>query len=977
LHIISKNSFNFIKISILGVIWIYSSSFLYAQKPHITLINPSSNVKIFSNSDLVISWHSFAVKKIRIDYSADTGKEWINIVDNLSAKPSNYIWDITNLPNNNMLNSILIKITSKDHDNIFDIVELSINSEDKVINKKSNVQKSEGKITNSLTKIMPLGDSITEGIFLSNDQVGYRRILDSLLNSIQFNFDFVGSKSTGLVFDFDRDHEGHSGWHAKHKNLSRRSMVDSLYKWLESAQPDLILLHIGTNDIGELDIFNETVSDVVSDVNELLDIVDNYENNYNKNVFVFLSQIIKRIDDPSTPLLNEEDSTIVFNDSLAILISNRKLSGDNIELVNFEDKLSYYSDLPDGVHPNDAGYRKMGYTWFEAITKDFDYYPIVLQQPKNRGTVVGKSVEFSISASGFEPLLFQWYKNNVLVYESTDTNYTIDSALISDDNSYIYCNVSNSIDTISSDTVKLYVAELDQKVDGDLISYYNFEEGEGVIITDTAVVPVSSDLLINGTNGVEWVEHGLDIQSSADITSNSNSIKIYDSCVKSSEISIEAWIKPSSINQSGPSRILTFSENSSNRNFTIGQELDRYVLRLRTTETNNNGLPEFYSGYNIVDTNLTHIVFTRNSKGKAVIYVNGEKNSETDIPGSFSSWSSNYLLKLANEFESERPWFGTFYQLSIFSRALDSSEVFHNYYVGENGITDVKKPNNIQVTRNSIGEIDLNWNDNSENEYGFFIERSDVNNKEFIVIDSTESDEIFYMDATVAEGIPYYYRIKGYNIFGTSIPSDTAFVISKSNIIISPSALEAYDDTLGNVFLNWENNSTNEFGFIVERRADLEDSVFYVIDSCNTNSYIDTIPKPYSIFEYRVKAYNFDKESGYSNIFKVSGITDINDETNKFNNFELMQNYPNPFNPITTIKYIIPTEVQSEKSKVKNVVLTVYDILGREVKSLVNQNQKPGSYEVKFDGRNLPSGVYYYQLNYGNLFLTKKMLVLK
>ena len=90
--------------------------------------------------------------------------------------------------------------------------------------------------------------------------------------------------------------------------------------------------------------------------------------------------------------------------------------------------------------------------------------------------------------------------------------------------------------------------------------------------------------------------------------------------------------------------------------------------------------------------------------------------------------------------------------------------------------------------------------------------------------------------------------------------------------------------------------------------------------------------------------------------------------------FKLEQNYPNPFNPSTTIKYSIPN-VGNEKFR--SVQLIIYDILGREVTTLVNKEQKSGNYEVKFDARNLSSGIYFYRINAGKFFETKKLLLLK
>jgi len=85
--------------------------------------------------------------------------------------------------------------------------------------------------------------------------------------------------------------------------------------------------------------------------------------------------------------------------------------------------------------------------------------------------------------------------------------------------------------------------------------------------------------------------------------------------------------------------------------------------------------------------------------------------------------------------------------------------------------------------------------------------------------------------------------------------------------------------------------------------------------------------------------------------------------------FSLSQNYPNPFNPVTTIKYALPSDVK--------VVVKIYDILGREVKVLVNELQKAGYYDAKFDGSNFASGVYFYRIEAGDFVLAKKMVLVK
>jgi hypothetical protein len=91
--------------------------------------------------------------------------------------------------------------------------------------------------------------------------------------------------------------------------------------------------------------------------------------------------------------------------------------------------------------------------------------------------------------------------------------------------------------------------------------------------------------------------------------------------------------------------------------------------------------------------------------------------------------------------------------------------------------------------------------------------------------------------------------------------------------------------------------------------------------------------------------------------------------------FELQQNYPNPFNPATTIKYSIPPGIS--KNGVSLVTLKVYDILGRETATLVNEKKTAGEYEINFDASKLASGVYFYQLRAGSFTQTRKMVLLR
>jgi len=100
----------------------------------------------------------------------------------------------------------------------------------------------------------------------------------------------------------------------------------------------------------------------------------------------------------------------------------------------------------------------------------------------------------------------------------------------------------------------------------------------------------------------------------------------------------------------------------------------------------------------------------------------------------------------------------------------------------------------------------------------------------------------------------------------------------------------------------------------------------------------------------------------------------VNEEEHNPDDFTLFQNYPNPFNPTTTIRFTIP---KNERCETQDVSITVFDLLGSEVKTLVNEEKPGGEYTVTFDASGLPSGMYIYTLLTGSKRISKKMLLLK
>ena len=111
--------------------------------------------------------------------------------------------------------------------------------------------------------------------------------------------------------------------------------------------------------------------------------------------------------------------------------------------------------------------------------------------------------------------------------------------------------------------------------------------------------------------------------------------------------------------------------------------------------------------------------------------------------------------------------------------------------------------------------------------------------------------------------------------------------------------------------------------------------------------------------------------SSYKQVdYNTETATDVNDEPGQIvNGFKLLQNFPNPFNPATVIKYSVPRE--------QVVTLKVYNLLGSEVATLVNENKPAGDYEVRFNAEGLSSGLYFYKLEAGTYSETKKMLLVR
>jgi len=202
-------------------------------------------------------------------------------------------------------------------------------------------------------RIMPLGDSITSGVtdhIDSKTDVGYRAPLYAQLKGAGYTVNFVGTLKTGTSVEpvFDTDNEGHPNW-------TSFQLAEHIFDYLNNTQPDIILLHIGTNDRIKS----------VDGVEDLLNEIDHYEDSSGHQIHIIIAKIINRRD--YDPII------AVFNRNLEDLIAKRRQAGDILSLIDMDSNAALLeSDYSNNTHPNNTGYEKMASVWFNAIETPYE-----------------------------------------------------------------------------------------------------------------------------------------------------------------------------------------------------------------------------------------------------------------------------------------------------------------------------------------------------------------------------------------------------------------------------------------------------------------------------------------------------------------------------------------------------------------------------------------------------------------------------
>lgn len=207
-------------------------------------------------------------------------------------------------------------------------------------------------------KIMPLGDSYTQGSSVENgDYGGYRHKLYDLLTLNEADFDFVGSQKSG---DFaDNDHEGHGGWVCDYSictefpdwAVPNWGLMQWIKTWQKNSEPDIVLLFAGINDMHSG--FNVSPQNCANAQSALMDTLIKY----NSDIQIYVSKHIE----------STSEKNVQLNQYLAQVVNDKFEAGKAVYIINAFKNFDATIHLDSSYHPNQTGYDIMAGNWFEAI----------------------------------------------------------------------------------------------------------------------------------------------------------------------------------------------------------------------------------------------------------------------------------------------------------------------------------------------------------------------------------------------------------------------------------------------------------------------------------------------------------------------------------------------------------------------------------------------------------------------------------
>ncbi|MBN1187050.1 MAG: fibronectin type III domain-containing protein [Bacteroidales bacterium] len=796
-------------------------------------------------------------------------------------------------------------------------------------------------------RILPLGNSITEGFDASapteSERVAYRKELYDGLTSAGYNFDLVGHKNSGYALFSDADHGGIPGSRAQYIVRLLRDGFDERNNiqitpdgmpYLDVYPADIILIHIGTNDIthGE--------GSSAFDVGNILDEIDAWEASSGTHVAVFVARIIQRTDDPA---LN--DATIQLNDNVAIMVAGRGDPG--IFMVNIESGagIDYAAELKeDGIHPEQSAYDKMGYKWYLSLNEYLSAIPeaptelslsgetassIDLSWNDNSGNETGFEIERSLAHEGGSFTLIYTTEAGVTSYTDSnldhDTQYFYRVRAVNATGPSLYTSIENtytlseslaaptglSVSVVDEHSVLLSwqdnsMNETGFRIERSLSSGSDYEE---IHTTSANVTSYLDNTLIDGTEYFYRVcattsgpnsdysnvaNVSTELAAPTGLTANvveGNSILLSWEDNSASEIGYR--IERSLTSGSGFTEIHVTLANVTSYTDDVPEDETIYYYRVCATNALGNSVYSNEADANIelaAPTGLS--ASTLNDKSVALIWKDNS-NSETGyrIERSLSSGSGYAVIEVA---QADIVFYmddGLEENEDYFYRVCATRGGFYSEYSNEaSAITELTAPGGLSTNTLDEHSIRLSWEDNSNKESGYIIERSFNSGTGYDEIQTTSVDDTAYTDDGLQDGKEYFYRVRA---TGNGNYSKYCREDGTATLLSVPTGLTATAIDEHSIRLLWEDNSVNETGYKIQRSLNPGSGFAEIgITVANEINYNDEGLQDETEYFYRICATNALDDSEYSN--EASAITKRKDPLNEPEIDSLFSFYPNP-----------------------------------------------------------------------------------
>ena len=883
------------------------------------------------------------------------------------------------------------------------------------------------------TRIMLLGDSITSGFVGSDPLGGFRDDLYYSLISVGGVFDFVGTLNDGV--GFDADHEGHGGYYGRVYIIN--SEIDS---YLVATDPQMVLIHLGTNNINSGDI---PLSDTMIQFNELL---EDHIFTFNPNMTVFLSGIIPRTDD-------KDSVTTELNSLLFDLVQQERGIGRDIKYVDhnsaFKANANWQADyMIDNIHPNNAGYAVMAGVYFDSLASE-DIYDSVSP------AAINDLVVDNVSA---RTALLRWTATGDDGTGGTATSYDIrySKLPITDGNFELASQAVGEPAPLTSGSAEEFSVG---GLDPDTFYYFaikatdeaqNSSPMSVVPSGKTTIYPSLSDDFERVEIGSYWNVDPDFILNNGELSNESlldqwDFVAVYNRVTNNTFVSLH-WgsnADSSGIGEGGLALMMDSASPDANGYLIFRHSsLNSYQLyeiidgapsgiALGSSPESTTPFPQAGDEFSVVTSSDVHgfhfdcyingVFDTRVSDPLKVegaadtlwagVMLHGNRNNNAEdfqVSGSNANVAPD-TFSLLSPIDADTVDTGT--PLLDWEDAVDqnpSDSLLYSVFYGTSAGFDPDSTTTVDSLRVSEYRIPverlISMLCNAEKTHfrigpPSFEEGKRIPDRggEIPICERNVGGGKGYAPLTLTDDAVIYWKVKASDSYGLetmSLEQGWSFVVFIPDPPLPFGLLSPGDgDTVNTLMptLTWEPSSDPDTGDEITYTLYCDTDTLFsnplVISGIGGTSFSTPALPDSTLHFWKVEAvdrYGLSTESSDVYSFFVLAGVGIGDEPSQPGlprAFALSQNYPNPFNPSTSIRYDIPGTSSSGMQDV-HTMIQIFNTRGQLVRTLVDGTMGPGSYVVQWDGRSdagepAGSGIYLYRIQAGAFSAIRKMIVLK